>query len=356
MSSNNECLQKLCVKNPAPGTWTINVASKTTSSVYFQFQTVPTKDPYKVMHDTLSPDTILGSDWEDIAFQSSAYILDSKSAVNAASKEELEGVAVIAVAARLAIALVGTITVIAAIKLTNNIESSTETVINASKPTRPTIPKILFCDANGADIVTEVEHLSRAEFLYPTVESGDFRGNFTKLIGKGEATKKKFQEQLKNEKIKAVSVSGHGNKDEIYGYLDKKEMKEESTPILTTDDVTDDPSLAKGKIFHFLACKTGLKDGLGDALISNEAVAYIGYNADFEFYKNITDSSSWIVEPDCEIDKALLDGKTVNEAVLLGKAHYHKLINRWWYPFGKGALKNDVDALIVKGKGDAKIV
>ena len=68
MTKDGQSLQKLCVRNPEAGTWTITIKAMTNTPVYFQFQTVPTKDTYATMQATLSPHSVLGKNWKDIAY------------------------------------------------------------------------------------------------------------------------------------------------------------------------------------------------------------------------------------------------------------------------------------------------
>ena len=60
MTKDGQSLQKLCVRNPEAGTWTIIIKAMTNTPVYFQFQTVSTKDTYATMQATLSPHSVLG--------------------------------------------------------------------------------------------------------------------------------------------------------------------------------------------------------------------------------------------------------------------------------------------------------
>ena len=60
MTPNGQSLQKLFVKDPAPGWWTITVQAKTKAPVYFQFQTVPKEHFFDTIRDTLSSSYVLG--------------------------------------------------------------------------------------------------------------------------------------------------------------------------------------------------------------------------------------------------------------------------------------------------------
>jgi len=43
---NGKSLYKLCVKDSVVGEWLIRIQAKTNTPLFFQFQTVPTKDPH----------------------------------------------------------------------------------------------------------------------------------------------------------------------------------------------------------------------------------------------------------------------------------------------------------------------
>lgn len=62
----------------------------TNTPVSFQFQTVPTSDPYSTMQATLSPSGVLGPQWEEIAYTGFANIANTQSFADNADSEFLE--------------------------------------------------------------------------------------------------------------------------------------------------------------------------------------------------------------------------------------------------------------------------
>ena len=173
-----------------------------------------------------------------------------------------------------------------------------------------------------------------------------FREKYSKLVGKIEAIKEKFVSELKSSVLKLVSVAGHGKSNCVCGYT--QSGKSPFTHILLTNDVTKE--LAAGKIFHMLSCSTA-KD-LGPTLVSNGAIAYVGYDEVFKFSHELE-----TLKPDCTIDQELIKGKTVNQAVENAKAEYKLLMNKLEYGMSlKGILKHSCDALVVKGNGKAKLL
>ena len=197
-------------------------------------------------------------------------------------------------------------------------EKATDTMRDVAAPTPSDLHNILLVDANGADDATKFVFKSRNNYVYPDVESGVFRENHSKLVGKNEAFKKNFVSKLNDPNFKLVSVGGHGSDDCVFGYIASGD--DSPTPILSTTDVTKE--LATGKIFHFLACSTS--NELGPALVENGAIAFVGYKEPFALCTDY----QWILQPDCTIDQELIKGKTVKQAVEKAKAEYRRIMNK----------------------------
>ena len=343
-------LQKLCIKDPPAGVWTIKILAMTNTPMCFQFQTVPTKDPYGTMKATLSLSSMLGSNWEDIAYAGFANVANTQKFV---VEEDIEAI-------RVPTDLIPTVVEVGMALLVTNVdyvigdiqnyqavaEKVINTVRNAAVLTPSDLHNILLVDADGADNATKFIFRQRLQYLYPYVIPGIFRKNYSKLIGKKEAIRENFQSMLKDSNLKLVSVAGHGNKNCVYGY---KPDHGPSIPILSTSDVTKE--LAKGKIFHFLACNTA--SNLGSTLEAYEATAFIGYEELFKFSFHFP----LIVKPDCIIDRELTKGRTVNQAVENAKAEYKRLMNDQEYgPTVGGLLEHNCNALVVIGDGKAKLL
>ena len=356
MTTNGERLQNLCVKNPAPGVWTIAIQAKTNTPVYFQFQTVPTAAPYGTMQATLSSSSMLGSNWEDIAYAGYASIAN-----NIANNQMFDVETDIGIFPQLFADLTLGMEVVASLptfgcfqKTVQNdqkiVKNVIDTVKNAAVPTPLDLHSILLVDADGADAGTHFIFQGRKRYIYPIVETGAFRQDYSKLVGKHEAIEEKFLSKLNDSKLKLVSIAGHGNYDRVCGYTVSGISP--YTPILLATDVTEE--LATGKIFHFLACNTAKE--LGQTLVKNKAVAFIGYNKPFE----ASSPYKWMLQPDCTVEQELINGKTVEQAVEHAKAEYKKLMNKA-NDSGKpliviGKLKRDCEALVVLGNGNAMLV
>ena len=350
MTATGQSLYKLCIKNPPAGVWTITIQAMTNTPVCFQFQTVPTADPYSTMKASLSLCSVLGSNWEDVAYAGFTNIANTQTFV---AEEDLNALPVIIAIGALGVALLA-----AQIATVHNVckdvqndqavaEEATDTIRNAAVPTPSNLHSILLVDANGADDGTKLLFKGRNKYIYPDIETGEFRENYSKLVGENEAIKETFVSKLNDSNLKLVSVAGHGNNDRVCGYTTSGYSP--FTPILKTTDVTKE--LATGKIFHFLACNTA--NNLGPALVTNEAIAFIGYTKPFAFSPSLL----WMFRPDCTIDQELIKGNTVNQAVEKARALYNKMMNNETLaPNIIGMLKNDCDSLVVLGNGNAMLL
>ena len=158
---------------------------------------------------------------------------------------------------------------IASISANNQmLKNATDMVKDAAASPPSHLPNILLVDADGADDDTKSVYEGRKEYIY---QSGVFHKKYSELVGQDEATKEKFLSELKDSKLKLVSVGGHGDDDCVYGYIASGD--DNPMPILSTTDVKNNKKLATGKIFHFLACDTANK--LGPELVKNGAIAFI---------------------------------------------------------------------------------
>ena len=356
MTTNDQSLQKLFVKDPAAGVWKISIQVRTSTPVCFQFQTVPTADVYETMKATLSSSDILGSNWEDIVYAGLANIVCTQNF----TIEELKGIIISQLPKVVSYAkfysdevqfLLGLVHG----KVTNDVQNDqtgTEKATNTARKIDALTPSdmhsILLVDANGADNVTKAIYESRKQFIYSRSWVETAYGVLCEnLVGKNEATKANFVPKLSNPNLKLVSVAGHGNNNCIFGYT--LSGVGPYTPILLTNEVTKE--LATGKIFHFLACNTA-KD-LGPTLIREKAIAFIGYK---ESYASLP-SYPWMTKPDCIIDKKLIKESTVNQAVENAKALYEKFKNNEVLGMkARAAIQQNQDGLVVLGNGNAKLL
>ena len=358
MTTNGKSLQKLCVKDPAAGVWTIKIQAKTNTPVYFQFQTVPTADPCGTMQATLSSSSVLGSKWEDISYGGYANIASNTDNYQMLGVEKGTLAVPPIVAGGMACLVSAGSKEMSGylIKDVQNdqgvVKKATDTIKNAAAPTPPNLHNILLVDANGFDNDTKFVFECRNERVYPKVKSGAFRNNYSDLVGENNAIKEKFVSKLEDSNLKFVSVAGHGNNNHVYGH---REESGPQMPILSTIDHDVIKRLVTGKIFHFLACKTASE--LGQTLVSNGAIAFIGYKETFK-----CSSSRWTLKPDCSIDENLIKGETVEQAVAHAKEAYQTLIKNHSNPESLtspsvvGALEHNHDALMFIGKGCAVLL
>ena len=348
MAASGKSVQKLCVKAPTAGKWTINIKAKTNTQVFFQFQTVPTKSPYDTTKNTLSK--LLGLKWKCIAYAGFTNICNTQK-FGGDNDIVVMPVAVAPVGMALFNGKVAESQWAQVFSDLQNcdgdIEKGTSTVCNKVAPPPPNLPNILLVDANGDDKATKRIYESREQFLYKKVEIGVPQNNYSKLVGENEATRELFLTRVADSNLKLVSVAGHGNNNKVCGYGQHV--------ILDTTNVNRD--LVKGKIFHFYACCTAI--GLGPELNRNEAIAYVGYDKTLQTLVNKEDYDEWVIKPDCTIVLELIQGKTVREAVNRARAYYKKLLNRhkdqYMNPFLIGILKDHYGALRVQGNLDARI-
>ena len=308
MTKDGQSLQKLCVRNPEAVTWTITIKAMTNTPVYFQFQTVPTKDTYATMQATLSPHSVLGKNWKDIAYAGFTNIANTQTF---GGKKNLDVVQIPAVVGATGEALVATQSWTSINSDIQNgegdIQKATKTMSDGAAPPPSDLPGILLVDANGVHTITVTMYQGKYDYLYQIPQ------NCSKLVGKHEATNQNFITSVTERTLKLVSVAGHGNDNSVYGYVPPPVIRYPHAEILlNTNDVQS--NLANKKIFHLLACCTA--NGLGQTLVNNGAIACISYSK--EVY--LAFGRMWMVKPDCTILKELIkNGITIAQAKVRAK-------------------------------------
>ena len=304
MTKDGQSLQKLCVRNPEAGTWTIKIKAMTNTPVYFQFQTVPIKDTYATMQTTLSPHSVLGKNWKDIAYAGFTNIANTQTFGGKKKPDVVQIPATVAATGKTFVTTQPWTSVNGDIQNgEGDIEKATKTMYDAVVPPPSDLPGILLVDANGADTTTITMYQSRKDYLY------QIQQNCSKLVGEHEATRQKFRTSVTEPTIKLVSVAGHGNANSICGYVPPPVIKDPPANLLSTNDVQR--NLANGKIFHLLACCTAKT--LGQTLVNKGAIACISYRK--KIY--LSCDRIWMVKPDCTILKELIiNRKTIAQAVV----------------------------------------
>lgn len=302
MSMDNSSLYHLCVKNPAPGNWTIQITGHTNISFRFQFQTIPTADVYSTIKQTLQP--VFNDMWQDVALKGITNVLSGKPLMETEDQENLE-------IGPLVIFLVGVIVVLAvsgiviahnAIKATKAASTKKNKLVpirNTFSPPTPIGNILLADDDTSGDESSAFTYKMRKKYLYPNVLSGAFSSKYTSLVG-ADDTQTKFSSKLQASDLIYVSVNGHGNNTQVFG---------NGTEVLL-DSSAGLPSSVSGKIFHLFACLTG--NNLGPALVTAGAKAFIGYKVSYTVI--VTPWSNPSPFPDTIIDNSLISGKTTRQA------------------------------------------
>jgi hypothetical protein len=129
-------------------------------------------------------------------------------------------------------------------------------------------------------------------------------------LKKGEVTKEKLTELVEDKDPHLILFHGHGGSNKILGF---------ETHILVSHESNEE--LLKNRIIHSLSCNSG--EVLGPKCVILGTKAYIGYKEEFKFahYGKTRRSSqfkdpvaSLFLKPAFEINKALLEGNTVQQA------------------------------------------
>lgn len=143
--------------------------------------------------------------------------------------------------------------------------------------------------------------------------------NYIRLKDK-RATKKHFNSVMKKQNIKLVLLNGHGSSSAVFGV--------EQKAVVDSDNV----SHLDQTVTHALACSSAKELGL--KAIQHGALSYIGYDEEFvaclkdgrisDPLKD--DTASLFLNPAFTVPKALLNGKSPDEAVKLAKKEYNRSI------------------------------
>lgn len=141
-----------------------------------------------------------------------------------------------------------------------------------------------------------------------------------KHLERDSVNRKKFESLLRKRSFDVIILNGHGASDRLAG--------ENGEIILDKSNV----ELLKDKSVHALSCKTAQK--LGKDAIAAGAKAYIGYDEDFMLVydeSKITkpeqdETAKLFLDAAFTAPKALLNGKSADEAVKLAKSEYDRSI------------------------------
>ncbi|WP_374382689.1 hypothetical protein [Dongia sp.] len=320
------------IPTPTPGMWDVAVVAPPSAKFRLVIHTVPTADVVDTCRLALAPicqspvspsarvqKFAMTSGWTLVAFATIAVI----------------GV-VVAAALAPPVAAFGLIAAysLAANTLTSpkedplTIQQATEKVGEASGFNKPV--RVLLMDAAvEGDGPTQLVAEHRT-LLYALVEKGDYGSRMQKLIGRN-MIRSNVRSALPYLRYAYISAASHGEYLYLKGWFDggKTVRPSEEDVLATYGDGRFPAQYIKGHIIHLFACKCGIaetldgKIGLGKSMVNAGALAFFGYQETYGMYESQVDR---LCEPDMEIDKAILSGKTCGEALDLAYRRYDKII------------------------------
>lgn len=374
IKTRNGGIHALTIKSPKRGQWKINVVAPSNADFIFQVQAIPRSNNDEIsaaMATSLRP-LLLGYDLEN---QDDSHIrgevLGFRSLIYSIAAVALVGVAIVLTGPGLLVAGI-IIAVVTQIALVSENEAkihfrqiNREDAIKARGQTEDLLrlkedrKEILLLDPANIRWVNGVAHRDadisytyRDQFVYPLLDKGAGL-KFTKnALLQSHCTKINVQRELAKPNIIYVTACGHGLKHALFGWNKNRDTILEE--MITTSISAD---LVRGKIFHFLACWTGADEptALGQKLIKLGAIAFIGYKNSY----TITDSwlGKFSCKSDAEIDRILIEGGTVKEAVAGAKKMYADRVkgSRNDQPDKSAQLSHNSDLLVWYGNGDARL-
>ena len=152
---------------------------------------------------------------------------------------------------------------------------------------------ILFFDSDFDDVSKMVAEWRR-QHLYPRIQ-----GHSVKILKGNTANRAYLAKELIKKEITFFSGSGHGLFDEFQG--------SDGTAALKLGGYN--AAEVSGKIIHLLSCYTAFE--LGADLVLSGCIGFFGYDVPFSFFPHLIAD---FMAPDAELDTALADGKSAEEA------------------------------------------
>lgn len=327
------------VMEPQAGTWAIGVRAPATVGFTLQAQTAPNADVVSTTENTLAP--LFGpppTGGEKVTALGGAESLggwrDQLTAIATAGIVGVVTAGLLAVGTGAVLPAVGAGLVaftgvlgaryaMSAVDTSSRREAGDQMAGMAGFVTsRQTV---LLIDADvEADPATQLIYKRRRAKLYPFVTASPFNELQEHVIG-DQDTKVNVERALTGFGAGYVTAAGHGQP----GYLTGWYVRGNDGPLQEVIAArTLRAAEAKGKIFHLLACNCGYQAsfGLGVALVANGAVAFFGYSEPFTM-----PAREFMTFCDCDIsiDKALIEGKTCEEAYAVASATFAKAISRF---------------------------
>jgi GH18 family chitinase len=324
-------IRSLIIKDPKPGDWKMTMTVPEGVGFHCECNTVPSKDPYKTITDTLS----------------TANQLQKRGLYNESSWKGWIGAAATGMAAGAAIGSffapgVGTLIggffgfvvggygytlykvfVSPASRVTLDDGAGYLHSLAKTNSTGAATGEILLMDTNAdKDIATTRAYKRRKDILFPYIEGSKYKDKKTSLL-KDEMTRANVKTNLEKTSVIYCTASGHGLAPSLYGRLENDVFEE----VISLRHY--EPAEAQNKIFHFLACLCGYRtdtfNGIGADLVKNGAKAFFGYSKAFVM---VVDNKNEFCDCDIEIDLAFIEGGTAGEVYTRAIAKFNEKIKR----------------------------
>ena len=365
---------------PMPGIWRVAVTAPATTGFHLDFQTVPSGDVVETSNQALTPlydvpPVQLVQRSKRSWLKKAAFLVGAVAVAAVVGVIAVAAIAILAPATLVLTALAvgvaafaGTLVVevdaaLAVVAVTRSLSKSSEQVAGmAGFVVAPQM--LLLMDAKvKADPATPLTYAARKEALYPRVTASSFNKVKKKLVGR-KMQLKQVQKALGT--LPAyVSASGHGLPFDLFGWTVPGSTDQLQEVLSTSGPAKIVPAQVAGKIFHFLACKTGYAGseyhGLGRSLVEAGAVAFFGYDKEFIVVPKFPSASC---KGDIRIDLELIAGATCADAHEAAIKQYDRTINGLrgqGYPDSAASIESNRNALVspatdpMYGDPDAKL-
>jgi len=161
-------------------------------------------------------------------------------------------------------------------------------------------------------------------------------GLYDELTRRGYKLKKllnptltELEQAMDDPSVAFLTASGHGSKD------GQSFLRNADEDLIHAGRGFYNRGVFDGKIVHFFACDTARSLGIN---LSNPdstgaaVAAFFGYNADFSFaadFRKDPGAADLFIDCDSEIDLALADGLSPQDAHAVGLGAFDRLINQW---------------------------
>lgn len=176
-------------------------------------------------------------------------------------------------------------------------------------------------------LVTRPEYDPTTRYLScwskPVIDQAKKSGCKVVDLVRNRANRREFEGVIKKTKPDLVLLNGHGGPDAVYGQDDEVLVKSR-----------DNEELLSGKKVFAVSCQSARH--LGPQSIKSGAVAYLGYNEDFVFYREINKLSqplddktaAYFFGPSNQVSLSLIKGHTPRESYIHSQAFYKRTIRQ----------------------------